>query len=189
MMITPISFIKLLLENPPNQFLFIQDVWETPFILRKMSLLILFFIINLLGILTPVTFLVSSHLTLASITKLPLLFETPFANPFLNLRLSGLIHGLGRRKSSNLNGFTREFFFHQWDTIGFNFLHVHRGSTVVLLSLLFILKNHLIFISKTPSPSNINNFQIISLYNVSYWAIVKTTANHIKLLLPSIISP
>lgn len=107
---------------------------------------------------------------------------------FTNLEVKNALEQMDPLKVRGPDGFTANFYQQNWEIVGpkvceavLNFLNCAKMEVSVNCT-------NIVLIPKTKNPSIVSEFRPISLCNVYYKLISKVLANHLKKLLPHIIS-
>lgn len=106
------------------------------------------------------------------------------SNQFIEMEIQEVIHHMARLKSSRPNRFYQEY----WQLIGKDVCtatirFLNEGVFDIGINYTFI-----VLVPKVKNPQTAGDYQSISLCNVAYKLISKTLANHLKQILPSIVS-
>lgn len=91
-------------------------------------------------------------------------------------------------KAPRPDGFTSKFYHHLWDLIKVAVWNVIEESRAMHWLLPSLNATFIALIPKEAQPSTPEKFRLIAVCNVIYKIISKVTANHLKLLLPLLIS-
>ena len=109
--------------------------------------------------------------------------------PISMQELKGVVNQMALGKAPGLNGFTSNFFYYFWDLIMEEVLEIVEESRSKWGVLKAFNATFLSLIPKEKGANNRGKFIPIALCNVIYKIISKVIANHLKPLLPNMISP
>ena len=91
-------------------------------------------------------------------------------------------------KSPSPDGMPALFYQKYWDVMGSDVVSMVLNALNSNISMADINKNYITLIPKINNPAKMIDFRLISLCNVIYKLISKVPADHLKLVLPQIIS-
>ena len=98
------------------------------------------------------------------------------------------VHSMHPTKAPSLDDMSAIFYQKYWDVIGNDIINIVLNVLNSNASVAPLNQTNIALIPKTNSPTKMNEFQPISLCNVSYKIISKVLANKLKPILSTIIS-
>ena len=108
--------------------------------------------------------------------------------PFTEEEVTKALHQIHPTKALGPNGISTVFFHKYWSIVGTNITNMVLNVLNQNLPMATINKTNIVLIPKTAHPSKMTEFRPISLCNVAYKLISKTLANHLKAILPIVIT-
>lgn len=108
--------------------------------------------------------------------------------PITDDEIKVAVFDLGALKAPGLDGFPGKFYQNFWETINDEVCGTTKDFSTVGFNLSALNRTHIAFIPKVQNPENVSQFRPISLCNNSYKIISKVLANHLRKILPTIIS-
>ena len=108
--------------------------------------------------------------------------------PFTEEEVTKALHQIHPPKALDPNGISTVFFHKYWSIVGTNITNMVLNVLNQNLPMATINKTNIVLIPKTAHPSKMTEFRPISLCNVAYKLISKTLANHLKAILPIVIT-